>query len=225
MIQDFLTCPKHYYDRYILKKIEDRQSSALHFGSAMHLGIKTILEGEDGIETFNMYWDSIKDKKMLYYGDNWESLKKVATETFLPNFKSRHVKHFTDFEQELQMEMPFLSCTLQGTADLIGLYKGKLAVIDWKTSSKPYKRNKIAINYQMYIYAKLYQQKTGKLPELLVYKVFNKKDESINTFEIELTQAYLDKIFEQIENVSQRLLEVSTTGAIYHGADCYCERA
>lgn len=223
MIQAFLECPKHFYERYVLNKIETEESSALHFGTALHLGIKTILEGEDGVEAFNMYWDSMKNVHMKYYADSWISLKELAEGSFLPNFKSRHFKKFSDFEQEVQMMMPFLPDTfIQGTADYIGLYEGKLTIADWKTSSRAYKKNKIGINPQMYIYAKLYQHKIGKLPEQILYKVFNKKDASINTIVKPLTEEYCNVIFNQVENATRAMLRTIETKELYHGPDCYC---
>lgn len=225
MIQDFLVCPKAFYDRHILGKIETEQSSALHYGSALHLGIKTMLEGEDGVMAFNMYWDSMKDRHMQYYEHSWKDLREMANDAFLPNFKSRHLKKFTDFEQEVQMTMPFLdNHTLQGTADFIGKYEGKLAVIDWKTSSKRYKKNKIILNHQLYLYARMHQLKTGVLPEVLLYKVFNKKDQSINTIEFQLTQQDLDAIVTIAGNAAKAMLRMVETKELYHGPDCYCER-
>lgn len=225
MIQDFLTCPKAFYDRHILGKIETTESSALHFGTALHLGLRTMLDGEDGGMAFNMYWDSVKDRHMQYYEHSWKDLRDMANDAFLPNFKSHHLKKFTDFEQEVQMTMPFLDGhTLQGTSDYIGKYDGKLCMADWKTSSKKYKKNKIIINSQLYIYAKMLQTNTGALPEILMYKVFNKKDQSINTIEFQLTQRSLDAIVTIVENGARAMLRTIETKELYHGSDCYCER-
>ncbi len=224
MLQDFLTCPKAFFDRHILGKIETEQSSALHFGTALHLGLKTMLEGEDGVSAFNMYWDSMKDVPMKYYGESWKDLRDMANDAFLPNFKSRHLKKFSDFEQEVQMTMPLLdNHILQGTTDYRGKYEGKLCIADWKTSSKKYKSNKIKINTQLYIYAKMSQREIGILPEILLYKVFNKRDQSINTIEYLLTQERLDAIFTIVENAARAMLRTIETKELYHGADCYCE--
>lgn len=233
MIQSWLECPKAFYDRYILEKLELEKSAALEFGTALHLGIRNILDGEDGNESFLMYWNTLKDTRMKYFEHGWGDLKDLG-EHFLGNFKSRHAKKFSDFEQEVQMEMPFLyndspgaahgKHTLQGTADYIGMYEGKLTIVDWKTSSRTYKKNKILLNPQMYIYAKLYQNKTGKLPEQIMYKVFNKKDGNINTIVNPLTQLYVDAIFESIEHAATGMLRSIETKQLWHGADCYCPR-
>jgi hypothetical protein len=224
MLQAWLTCPKAFYDRYILGKIDTEQSASLHFGTAVHLGVRTALEGENGVEAFKMYWDSIKTVHMRYYDQSWGDLRDLG-EHFITNFKARHAKKFSDFTQELQMEMPFLGeHTLQGTADLIGMYEGKLSVCDWKTSSKAYRKNKILLNFQMYIYAKLYQHNFNRLPEQLVYKVFNKNDGNINTIVQPLTQQYLDAIVIDIEHATRGMLHAIETKQLWHGADCFCER-
>ncbi len=242
VLQAFLECPKAAYDRYVLNKIETEQSAALNFGTAMHLGIRTTLEGENGVEAFNMYWSSIKDTPMKYYDQSWGDLKDLA-EHFLGNWKSRHAKKFTEFSQEVQMEMPFLKSDglyagvptkkailpdyhhiLQGTADYIGMYEGKLTIADWKTSSKPYPKNKIELNLQLYIYAKLYKHKTGKLPEQLLYKVFNKKTGDINTLKKDLTESYMNATFESIEHVARAMLQCFENKTLWHGSGCYCER-
>ena len=227
MIQDYLTCPKMFYDKHILGKLETTRSSALEYGSALHLGIRTALEGDDGIPAFNMYWNSVKDVHMQYYEHSWQDLKDLG-EHFMNNFKVRHAKKFSEFRQEITMEMPFLrrliSDTYQGTADYIGLYEGKLTIADWKTSSRNYRKNKIEINPQLYGYAKLYQYNMGKLPEQIMYKVFNKKDGNINTIKKDLTQEYLDAIFLGVENAAKAMLRCIETKETYHGAECYCER-
>lgn len=225
MLNDFLTCPKMFYDRHILGKIQAEKSSALEFGTALHLGIRTILDGEDGTAPFLMYWNSLKNTHMQYYEHSWNDLKELAVESFLSNFKTRHAKKFTDFNQEVPLTMPFMKDhELQGTADFIGLYEGKRTIADWKTSSRAYKKNKIDLNLQMYIYSKMYAYTTDKVPEQIMYKVFNKKDGSINTIKKDLTPIYLDDIFTLVENTTKSMLNVVERKEYYHGADCYCER-
>lgn len=234
MLNAFATCPKAFYDTYILKKIQTDRSSALEFGTALHLGIRDILDGEDGAASFEMYWNSVKDVRMVYYGESWSDLRSVAMDSFLPNFKSRHAKKFTDFEQEVGMEMPFevhpkgdyySDHILQGTADYIGRYEGLTTVADWKTSGKNYKPNKILLNPQMYIYAKLYEHKHGKIPEQILYKVFNKKTGTIHTHAKQLTAESLNAIFTQVEHLTKAMLHSIETKELYHGADCYCQGA
>ena len=223
MIQDFLTCPKAFYNRHILGKIELDRSSALEFGTALHLGIRTILNGEDGIEPFLMYWNSLKDVRMTYYEHSWANLKELAVDSFLPNFKSRHAKKFDTIKQEIKMSIPFLGIhTLTGTTDYYGLYESIPTVADWKTSSKSYRKNKIEVNLQLYIYAKLVKETAGYLPKQIMYKVFNKKDGSINTLKKELTEKDINDTFVLVENAAKSMLRVIETKELYHGAECYC---
>lgn len=226
MIQDFLTCPKAFYDRHILGKIKLQRSSALEYGTALHLGIRTILDGEDGVEPFIMYWDSLKDTHMQYYEHSWKNLRELAVDNFLPNFKSRHSKKFSNYSQELQMSTGFLDKhSIKGTADFFGSYEGIPTVVDWKTSSRAYRKNKIEVNLQLYVYAKLIKETQGITPKQIMYKVFNKKDGSINTLKKELTESEIDDSFKLIENAAKNMLHAIETKQLHHGAECYCERA
>lgn len=225
MIQDFLTCPKAFYDRHVLGKLQLDKSSALEFGTALHLGIRMILYGEDGIEPFLLYWDSLKDTKMTYYEHSWKNLRELAVDSFLPNFKSRHAKKFSQHNQEIEMTIPFLGThSIKGTTDFFGLYEGVPTVADWKTSSKAYRKNKTEVNLQLYIYAKLVKETQRILPKQIMYKVFNKKDGSINTLKKELTEKDINDTFILVENAAKSMLRVIETKELYHGPDCYCER-
>ncbi len=204
----------------------------------MHLGIRTILNGEDGVEPFLMYWNSLKDVRMTYYEHSWANLKELAADSFLPNFKSRHAKKFSNHNQEIEMTIPFLTNELEvdgfatrpstkkhfikGTTDFFGMYEDTPTVADWKTSSKPYRKNKIEVNLQLYIYAKLVKETQGIIPKQIMYKVFNKKDGSINTLKKELTEKDIDDTFVLVENAAKSMLRVIETKELYHGAECYC---
>lgn len=225
MIQDFLQCPAGFYKRHILGEVDTKKSSALEYGTALHLGIRSILEGDDGVADFNLYWDSLKDTEMVYYRHGWQELRDLANTRFLPNFQKLHAKKYVDIKQELQMSMPFMGeHTLQGTLDCVGMYEGALTVSDWKSSTAEYKKNKIERNPQMYLYAKLYQHNYGVLPTQLVYKVFIKSEGRIQTLKKELTEQYLCNIISTVENTVHAMVHMIETKRVYHNHEsCYCK--
>lgn len=224
MLNDFLTCPAAFYKRHILNEAESGTSSALHFGTALHLAINQILEGEDGLESFMMYWDSLKDKDMIYYRHGWQELRGLATEKFLPNFIRLHSKKFSNFKQEETLTMPFLGeHTFQGTYDFCGDYEGVLTLTDWKTTTNDYKFSKLEKNPQLYMYSKLYQHKYGVLPKQIMYKTFVKTKGSIQTLKLELTEEHLNSIVRNVEHTAKAMLHLISTKEVYHGADCYCK--
>lgn len=225
MLDSFVRCPAAFYKQHILGEVDTKKSSALEFGTALHLGIKTILEGGDGGAIFSMYWDSLRDTDMIYYRYGWQELKDLAINKFLPNFERLHAKKFKNFTQEETLSMPFLGeHTFQGTPDLYGEYNNALVIADWKTSSAEYKRLKIDKNPQMYCYAELYRQKYGKLPDKIMYKVFIKSEGRIQTIDKQLTQSVHTAMMKNVENISRAMLHMVDTKAVYHNHEsCFCK--
>lgn len=222
-IDSFLRCPAAWYKTYILGEAETKKSSALEFGTALHLGIKTILEGEDGIWSFNMYWDSVRDLDMIYYRHGWDELRKLAVEKFLPNFERLHAKKFSDIKQEQQLSMPIGEHTLQGTFDCLGMYEDELTLCDWKTSTAEYKRNKIEKNPQLYIYAALCKHTYGTLPTQIMYKTFVKSEGRIQTMKLSLSEERLDKMMSNVANIVDSMVYILGTKKLYHNHEsCYC---
>lgn len=225
MINDFLQCPAAFYKRHILGESDPKKSSALEYGTALHLGIRSILDGEDGIADFNLYWESLRDTDMVYYRHGWQELSDLANKKFLPNFQKSHAKKYRDIQQEITLSMPFMGeHTLQGTIDCVGLYEDELTISDWKSSTTEYKRQKIEKNPQLYIYAKLYEHQYGQLPTQLLYKVFIKSEGRIQTVKKTLTKQYLCNIINSTENVVHAMLHMIETKRLYHNHEsCYCK--
>jgi hypothetical protein len=201
-IDTFVNCPMMYYRKYILNDVPFTTSDALEFGSALHLAIKTIFDGEDPYALWDVYWNSVKEKDLKYaYNMDWDKLNLLAKNTFLPNFIRLHQKKFADLKNEQQMEVPFYEHTLQGTLDAVGMYEGKLSVIDWKTSGYEYPKAKIIRNPQMYMYAFMHHATTGQMPEQLVYKVFIKRDGRIQTLTHPITEKDVAKMMKNVYTI------------------------
>jgi len=164
-------CLQKYKYRYIDGiKEPGPESIDLHFGTAMHMGIEAILNGDlDYQDTFNLYWDSIREQPLSTGAFSWEALKEQS-EVFLSRFVRLHAKKFGKGDLEITLD----NGELFGTPDFIGEYEGVLSVVDFKTSRSAYIKEKISLNEQMKIYAYLYHKKTLAMPVQLVYTVFVK---------------------------------------------------
>jgi len=221
MIDTYLQCPNKYKQLYVDGQDEKKDSSALRFGSALHLALQTHFEGGDPYSVFNMYWNSIKDLHLEYDRYSWEDLGEMASQSFLPNFIRLHAKKFSNTKNELKMEAPILGeHTLQGTLDCIAEYEGKLTLFDYKTSHSRYPQYKIMRNPQMYIYAYLYQKTTGVLPDFVCYKVFVKNDRSIQTLKYPLTQQKLDSMMNNVEAIIKDIVDRKVWFCNYN--NCFC---
>ena len=220
----FQQCPVAYKRRYIDGIQDPEKSSALEYGQAIHLAIKTHFEGGDGLETFNMYWNSLKNVEMKYYRHGWDELRNLANTSFLPNFFRLHAKYYVNPKMEELCESPLLplELSLEGTFDMCSEYKGELTMSDWKTSTKEYKKDKIRKSPQLWIYAYMYQQKYGVLPKNVQYKIFRKDSGSIQTLEIPITQEELDRQMESVRRTIKLLLHTIENNLWFHHYDCWC---
>jgi PD-(D/E)XK nuclease superfamily len=227
-IQAFIDCPMGFKRRYIDGIQDMGKSSALELGTALHLAIKSHFEGEDPIEVFKMYWGSLKDVEMKYYRHSWEMLNDLAVYKWIPNFVRLHAKKYQDIKMEETCELSYNGghgdIEFTGTFDMCSNYDGILTMTDWKTSSKEYKKNKVDNNPQMYLYAKMYENKYGVVPSKLQYKVFRKDNGGIQTLETELTKEKLDLRLQEICNIVLTMENMIKAGNWYHTFDCFCER-
>lgn len=223
MLDEYTRCPASCKRKYI-DGIKDPDTSATYYGRALHLAIKTHFEGDDGLETFKMYWNSIKHLDIKYYRHDWDELNNLAVNTFLPNFFRLHASKYSNPIMEEQCEMPlFDDHLLQGTFDMVSDYEGVLTVSDWKTSTGLYKREKIHKNPQLWLYTALYRHKYGVLPKQIAYKVFVKSESRIQTFTTDVTE---EKLALQLDNcyaIIRSLLHSIETNNFYHSFECYCE--
>jgi hypothetical protein len=225
----YLQCPQAYYQRYVLGVKDEQESSALHFGTALHLAIKNHFEGEDGLETFRMYWESMKSVDMVYYRHNWEMLNDLAINKFIPNFIKFHAKKYSNPVMEQLCEIPLFmhpmhgQIYLEGTFDMFSEYGGIPTMTDWKTSSAEYKKFKLDKNPQLYIYSALYKEKYGALPKAIQYKVFRKDNGSIQTLQKELTEQDLTRQLDNCTAIIKMMLNSRAENLWPHSFSCFCK--
>lgn len=189
-LSDAQTCLRKYKLKHIDKVPSGEAKNAdLEFGTAMHLAINDVLLGNDGLEIFNIYWDSIGGEEGVQYGRHDHATLKEIAETLLVRFKRLHFKHFEPYQMEERLYAKIGAHAIEGTPDYLGLYKGKRSVVDFKTAGYRYDKRKIACDAQMPGYAALAKEALGYDVEQLVYIVFvkDRTAPSIQVIEKELT--------------------------------------
>lgn len=206
MITAAYTCLRKYKLRFIDEIEPDiPRSSALEFGTCMHAAIQAALEGGDAADVFRIYWDSVKDKDMKYYRQNWDELNDVG-QTLLSRFQRLHAKHFEiKYPMEERLYADLYNYPVEGTPDFVGKYKGVDSIVDFKTSSQPYVKEKIVSNEQMHLYAYLALKKYGYAAKQLVYIVFVKNPARIQVLTHPLTTQNNVYMLQNIKSMCEEL--------------------
>lgn len=179
MLQAAYRCQKYYKYLYVDKLIpEGKHSSDLAFGSAMHFAIEqSLVHKADIIESFKLYWEPIADG--LEYGRLGREALEVNAEILLPRFERLHAKKIKVEQIEkrlygkIQRGQDGNTCSVEGTPDVLGDYENLPSIIDFKTSSFRYPKEKIYLAEQMYLYAHLAAQ-NGFTAAQVVFIVFIK---------------------------------------------------
>lgn len=195
-----LSCQQLYTYLYIDKlKVEEKESLALHFGTALHSALNALLEGSDGNAAFTAYWDSVANMDFESGRHNHANLSDMG-HIFIDRFQKLHLKNYKLLHGETRLfgSSP-TGIQLEGTPDAIAEYKGKLSLIDFKTSSSRYQDGRVEASDQLRLYAYLAQQHYGIKIEQLVYVVFIKqKEPSIQVLVQDLNQ---DELIIRIFNI------------------------
>lgn len=202
------TCPRLYQLQHIDKiKVESR-SLDTEFGTALHLALEALLRGEDGVMVFNTYWEYV-DPNLLRFKYDKKSLGNMGP-IFIERFARLHLKHLKVFNSEERLFITEEGHKLEGTPDLIGWYKGTPSVMDFKTSSSKYMKEKIISDDQMPSYAHYAAVEKGFNVEQAVYFVFVKdfKTPSIQILTHQLTtvdiQASISNMVAEIEEIKAK---------------------
>lgn len=174
-IQDFYKCPRYYELKNIHGIKEEQSSSALIFGTLVHEAINTLLKGRSGaLVKFVDEWDKIRGIEMVYYGrDTWGMMQNDGIE-LINKFEQYQIKHFEPTFLEQKLSGSIKTIKVEGTVDCAGLYKGIPAIVDFKTSSKRYQKDKLLVNDQLYVYNHIMAQKGLYEAKKHVYVVLKK---------------------------------------------------
>lgn len=199
-------CLQKYKLTYIDGLAQEGNSGDIRFGTGIHLALKAHFEDSDPQAQFEMYWNSLKNETLEYTQFNHEELGEMG-KVFISRFVKMHAKKFRPFKIEETIEMPIGEHVLQGTPDFIGEYEGIPSVVDWKTSARVYNRRKIITNEQMYGYAAMAKHNYNYDVKQLVYIVFIKSEERIQTIKYSLTP---EKLSSMLSNVDMMMRDIAT---------------
>lgn len=184
------------------------RSGDLVFGSALHSATNSaICSSEDASSVFMIYWDSIQSQLIEYGRFQHEELKELGL-NFISKFERSHKKHYEVKSAEVRMYAEYRGIKLEGTADFIGLYKGKKSLRDFKTSGYNYDKDKDKVALQLYLYSYLSIQNLAFTPDTLGYTVFNKGMGSIQdlTWDFSEKDMYkaLDNMYDYCKLISDK---------------------
>lgn len=203
-----LQCLRKYKYIYIDKLTPvGPESCDLIFGSALHSAINSQLTGQDGTVTFEMYWESYKNKEVEYERFNWEQLRHIGAE-FIRKFCKSHAERYQLEFAEKRIYGEYKGILLEGTPDFYGLYQGRVSLRDFKTASSNYKPEKSDTALQLYLYSYLGITKQGFRPETLGYTVFNKALGTIQDLTWEYNE---DNMYKALDNMVEYIGTLSTT--------------
>lgn len=197
-------CPQLYKYKYIDKLPESgAESGDIHFGTAMHVGVESILTGEsDGLFEFDAYWKSVKEKQLKFTRFGYEDLYDQGIR-LLTRFKRLYVKKFEVVQMEQTLTGTLEGVGIYGTPDFIGSYEGKPSIVDFKTAKSRYVRERIISSEQLYLYAHLAKQSLNYQAEQVVYFQFIKGTEpGISVLRYEITPSIYE---ESLSNIARQL--------------------
>ncbi len=215
-LQSAYRCNKLYKYLYIDKLDSGaKPNDALVFGSSMHFALEEfLLHNANPVESFRIYWDSEASK--IEFGRFKRKELEVMAEILLDRFRRLHAKKIevNQMEQRLYgtVSKEPGAIRLEGTPDVLGSFDGTPSVIDFKTSSYRYDKEKAYLNEQMYLYAHLAKQ-NGFEALQVVYIVFIKgKEPSIQTIKRTITPEHMSKVLANIKNQCDTLEVVEKNG-------------
>lgn len=177
-------CP----EKYRLQEIEGFKEPglpniALIFGTSIHSAIEAHFEGlEDASTVFSSCWKAVDSTKhnMLYSRYKFDELETVGQE-LLRKWVKLHSPHYEARHLEKHVTFRVNDYDMSGTIDFIGMYKGKLSIVDWKTSATDFNKKKIISDMQLWLYAHAARTVLGLPIEQVVYAPFIKNSIKIQT--------------------------------------------
>ncbi len=170
------------------------------FGLAVHAAIEALFEGDDPAVEFKIQWEARKTLPITFTRYKWGDLNRIGQE-FIRKFVKLHYPHITPILFEKRIYGNMGEHLYEGTPDLYGWYRGKLAVMDFKTSSQRYAREKLKVAKQLMDYTHLLEQNGHPRPTHVIYFVFIKATEGIQVLEDTLDEVFLRSVEENNKQV------------------------
>ena len=227
MIRDYLRCPRLYYYRYYLGIRLPSKHLNLVFGSAIHEGIEDYYNRKDPIYAFTSDFqidkiDNITKDEYLNALKEGKRLLDFFTAMIPITRGSSEVKFRTELIDPITHKM--LEVPITGRYDRLE----DNMIIEFKTSSKPYKQKDIdeATQASLYMFARY--MATGKIPERFRYIILIKgrKKEPIQVLETQRTKEDLSFMFRTIETVLEGIKgeQFSKGTGFMHNKFCDCQK-
>lgn len=205
-ISVFQDCARKYKFQFIDEEpITQYATSDMSFGTGMHLALNAALSGENPKNIFDIYWKGEEGKFPKYGRYNHHQLADMG-HILIDKFVKYHARFYDPLVMEERMLHQYNTfTTLEGTADFVGIYKGKRSIVDFKTSMYPYNKDSILHSPQMYIYASLAEKLHSFRAEQLVYVVLQKQQPKIQCITLELTKDRLDAMMDTVLDTCYRI--------------------
>lgn len=174
-IQAAQMCFYKYYLQYIKNLVIPGALSAdLEFGNALHLAFDAMMNGENYLQVFDVYWDSIAKNDNVEYGRfKWQILKEVGHK-FLKNFEKKYKPRIKPLMVEKRVFGTLGEHKVEGTPDLVCEFDDIPSIIDFKSSGYNYSKDRLKIADQLIMYADIIRKKYKIQIEQIIYFVFNK---------------------------------------------------
>lgn len=173
-------CGKRFKLR-LIDGVKEPLAVNLEYGSALHVGLNTLLETKDkesAQRVFQGYWSAVKDK-LTDYGRHGPAELEDMGHKFIANFEKRYAHAMELVVAEERMKASFdIPC--EGTPDALVKWGGKNVLLDFKSSAYNYDDARTDTSLQLNFYAWLLEQ-NGYTVDELCYFVFNKATGSIQT--------------------------------------------
>lgn len=199
------SCQQLYKYQYIdkVKPLDSTLSGDMAFGSAIHFALENYYQdGDDLVNSFNIYWEAEKSKPLKFGRYNHEALSDMGT-VLLERFKRLHVDKIKPIKIETRLYGTLNGNNIEGTPDIIGEFEGKPSVIDFKTSGSRYHKDKARLSEQMALYNYLSDSTDIKQ---FVYIVFIKG--SAPTIQIVKHQPTEKELYTLMANIHNQIKEL-----------------
>lgn len=155
-INRYLTCPEQYRLYYIENLRPRFPSASLVFGQVIHEALAHLFRGQgDPVRFFLERWEDVRTLELTYAErDTWEKLR-ASGEALLERFVREELPQMGEViatEKLFELGITSLDLPFVGIIDLVAQVKGKLTVVDFKTSGSAYQGHEAAMSDQLTAY-------------------------------------------------------------------------
>lgn len=219
-IRVYRQCPYLYKLQFIDGVKLESRSLDTEFGTAINLGLDAILREEsDGVSVFELYWETTA-RNLTRFRFDWEAFAKMGP-TLLRKFREREAKHYTPIILGERLFGKIGKHAFEGEPDFYGKYKGVLSVIDFKTSTKNYPKERIISDEQTVGYAHLLEQNGHTPPQQTMYQVLKKDFDAPSLQKAIICPLTSDRKYQILSNIEHTCDEIVSRKVFTKNPDAY----